>query len=451
MKHTSQLIKAYRKTIIKRWVIVACLLLVVAAVVGYAAGRYNFFSVAPVKVLRQTIKSKNILPLEEVKTGKIIEQQAEISYSIEQTRELIHQTNKKYNLPINQGITKQIIRFNSSVGADTDVPIYARVYKPASADGRKLPVFAFAPGTTGIDDHCAASLEQPAKSNWANYDSLLAAYATQGYVVVTIDYEGMRDLNRLHHYMVGEVEGKALLDSVRALKNLDSTKAVVDGNRIILGGYSQGGHAAYWADKLASNYAKELKVGGVVGFGPVSSVKETLADNTRGANINWFGPFVLTSYSDYYRRDYQVKNILLDKWANNLNADVAKNCIDTVIGYWGRRADQVYRPDFLQALKNDTLAQSGFASLYEDLEKNTIGLDKTKSRKLINQGAQDNVILPRQSQAFLNRLCASGNQSVVYRPYTATHYNTMTVSLTDTLSWMSDVLAERQSTSNCPG
>lgn len=449
MKHTSHLIKSYRKRMIKRWIMIVLVIIMAASAVGYIAGRYGGEPSHPASVLRRVI-NPNQAQAPEIKTGKIIEQQPETSYSIEQTRALIYQTNKKFNLPVNSGITKQLLRFNSADGDNTDVPIYGRVYKPAAIDAsKKLPIFAFAPGTTGIDDHCAASLEQPAKSNWANYDSLMAAYASQGYVVVTIDYEGMRDLDRAHHYMVGELEGRALLDSVRALKNLDNTKSIIAGDQIMLAGYSQGGHAAYWADKLSSSYAAELKVDGVVGFGPVSSVKETLADNTRGANINWFGPFVLASYSDYYQRDYDINSILLEKWTTNLAADISKNCIDTVIPYWGRNSRQVYQPKFWQALKDDTLVQSGFSLIDNDLERNTIGQAKTASVKLINQGAQDNVILPRQSKAFLDRLCAAGNDSVVYKSYTATHYNTMVASFDDTMSWMGQVLAGEKPASTC--
>ncbi len=446
MKHTDQLIIDYHRKAIKRWLLTGLILVLVIVGVFYLL-RYlhpnasrRFKSITSIKPAQT----------DEVKTGKIIEEQTPVTYTADETKRLIIETNRKFNLPVEQGMTKQLVRYNSSDGNNTNIPVYARVYRPSSVPrGKTLPVFAFAPGTTGIDDHCAASLEVPAKSNWANYDSLLAAYASQGYVVVTTDYEGMRDDTRMHHYMVGELEGRAMLDSLRLLKNLNNTKDIIDSNKIALAGYSQGGHAAYWADKLAPEYAKELNVSGVIGFGPVSSVKETWADITRGANINWYGPFVLSSYSDYYKQDYMNNSILLDKWSKNLDDDVAKNCIDTVINYWGKKANLVYQPKFLEALKNDSLSQSGFASLASDLDKNEIGDYQTKSAKLINQGIDDNVILPRQSVAFRDRLCAAGNKSTTYKTYTATHYNTMTTSFNDTLAWLSTVFSGQKPASTC--
>lgn len=446
MKHTNQLITNYRHSTIKRWCLIVGLVLLVAG-----AGVYGYIHFRPHLVNSvRVITGERPTPTPEIKTGKIIEEQVPVTYTTEETKKLIHETNKQFNLPVDQGITKQLIRYNSSDGSDSNVPVYARVYRPLSVTpGKTLPIFSFAPGTTGIDDHCAASLEVAAKSNWANYDSLMAAYASQGYVVVTIDYEGMRDTTRLHHYMVGELEGRAVLDSIRSLKNLKNTKDVINTDKIALAGYSQGGHAAYWADKIAPDYARELNISGVVGFGPVSSVKETWADITRGANINWFGPFVLASYSDYYKQDYMTSEILQNKWSKNLSSDVAKNCIDTVIGYWGKKPDQVYEAKFLAALKNDNLAQVGYGALASDLEKNKLGNTMTKTAKLINQGVEDNVILPRQSMAFRDRLCAAGNKNVSYKAYRANHYNTMVISFNDTMAWMGQVLSGQSPPTAC--
>ncbi len=448
MRHTSYLIKKYHRRLLRRWLIIG-LVLILAGTIGYLLGSSPKKIAGSINNFSQKVSQPSPTPI--IKTGKIIEAQPEVVYSAEETKKLINQTSKHFDKPISQGITKQLVRYTSSDGDDNDVAIYGRIYKPAGVEpGKKLPIFAFAPGTTGIDDHCAASLEVPSKSNWANYDSLLAAYASQGYIVVTTDYEGMRDNTRMHHYMVGELEGKALLDGVRSLKQLDTTKNLIDSNKVALAGYSQGGHAAYWADQISSSYAPEMKIAGVVGFGPVSSVQETWGDITKGANINWFGPFVLLSYSDYYKKDYKIQSILLDRWATNLKTDVAKNCIDTVINYWGRKSDKVYQATFLEAIKNNNLVGAGFASLASDLDKNNLKGIKTASAKLINQGLQDNVILPRQSEAFRSRLCGNGNQSVVYRTYSATHYNTMVNSFNDTFDWLNQTFAGNKPAGNCP-
>lgn len=384
------------------------------------------------------------------KFGKVLSTEPATSYDVAATKALILQTNKAYSLPVTTGITKQVIRYSSSDEEGREVGVYARVYRPSSATANaNLPVFAFAPGTTGIDDRCAASLEKPTVANWANYDSLLAAYASQGYVVVTTDYEGMRDATRMHHYMVGAQEGRAVLDSIRLLNNLPNTKTMIDQDSVFVSGYSQGGHAALWADIIAPDYAPELKLKGVVGFGPVSDVQTTLADITRGANINWFGPFVLAAYQNYYRKSYDLGSYLLPKWQQSLPNDIATQCINTVIPHWGKVSAAIYQPPFLAALARGDLS-GNYSDLASDLAKNRAATVATNTAKLINHGQRDNVVLPSQSETLRQRLCSLGGGSTTLKIYpTATHYDTMTQSYGDTLAWMSAVRNGQPVASSC--
>jgi len=347
---------------------------------------------------------------------------------------------------INTGVTKIIFHYRSELPTGDYITVYGRAYLP-SYPAKDLPIFAFAPGTTGIGDKCAASLEQPKVANWANYDSHLVAYASQGFATVTTDYEGMRDDSRIHHYMVGELEGRAMLDSVRALKHLSETRGRLNGKQVFLGGYSQGGQAAFWADKLAAQYAPDITPKGVVGFGPVMSVKQTLVDVIHGANINWFGPYVNYSYRDYYGDD--LGQVLLPKWSTNLARDVNAHCIDTDIPFWGHSPAGVYTPDFLSAATSGTLA-SAFPALNADLDRNEVGPLSTTSAKLLNQGAQDNVVLPAQAQAAAPVLCQSSKGPVVLKIYpSANHYNTMVHSFRDTIAWMHTLITGGSVSSTC--
>ncbi len=369
-------------------------------------------------------------------------------FTAAQAAAVAHQNYGAVTPPVTTGITKITFRYRSRDADGTPLTIYGRAYIPAVPKG-KLPIFAFAPGTTGIGDQCAASLEQPQKVSWGNYDSHMITYASQGYVGVTTDYEGMRDNSRIHHYMVGELEGRALLDAVIAVSRLPQAHAQADTRSVFLAGYSQGGHAAFWADKIAADYAPQLGISGVVGFGSVMSVAETLGDVVYGANINWFGPYVLTSYEDYYKHDYPLDKILQPVWIPNLKADVTAHCIDTDIAHWGRDPQKVYQPAFLSAFTGGTLS-SYVPSFALDLDRNLTGDQATTSAKRINQGKLDNVVLPRQQEAILPIMCAKSLGPVQYALYPATHYNTMVKSLGDTLAWMAGIRAGQKPVSTCP-
>ncbi len=426
------------------WLGLTCALMVLAYFV------YALFtsegSVQSRNLLTRLVRPENPQP----KFGKVLSTEPATSYDVAATKALILQTNKTYSLPVTTGITKQVIRYSSSDEEGREVGVYARVYRPSTATASaNLPVFAFAPGTTGIDDRCAASLEKPAVANWANYDSLLAAYAAQGYVVVTTDYEGMRDASRMHHYMIGAQEGRAVLDSIRLLNNLPNTKTMIDSDNIFMSGYSQGGHAALWADTIAPDYAPELKIKGLVGFGPVSDVQTTLSDITKGANINWFGPFVLAAYQDYYRKSYDLNSYLLPKWQQSLTSDIATQCINTVIPHWGKVSAAIYQPPFLAALARGDLS-GNYSDLANDMAKNRAATVATDTAKLINHGQRDNVVLPSQSETLRQRLCGLGGGSVTVKIYpTATHYDTMAQSYSDTMAWMLAVRNGQPVTSSC--
>lgn len=345
-------------------------------------------------------------------------------------------------------IVKAVIVYTSELPDGTVVNQYARAYVPQS--GTKLPALSFAPGTTGIGDQCAGSLEQPQIANWANYESHMATYAGQGVASIITDYEGMRDPSRLHHYMVGELEGRAVIDSLRALKSWNTVKERLDEDGQFVGGFSQGGHSAMWADKIAADYAPELSIKGVVGFGPVSDVTRTWADITRGATLSWFGAMVLTSYQDYYGRDYNTPSILLPNRLQNFERDAQSRCIDSFIQYYGRNPAGMYKPEFIQALASDSLASSGYTQLSSDLAKNAVGDQKTDSAKLINQGQQDNVILTGQQDAFMPKLCQASKGPAKLTVYPqANHYNIMVQGFSDTVSWIRTLQSGGQAPSSC--
>lgn len=408
-------------------IIVYSLVVIACIATAYVLGRFDKLNAVfmPGGTSTATIKSGDLIAIDEVKV-----------FQAPQAAALVRENYGALTPSVTTTITKVIFHYRSRTPSGTWITVYGRAYLPANPTS-ELPVYAFAPGTTGIGDKCAASLEQPHIVNWANYDSHLTAYAVQGMAVVTTDYEGMRDAGRLHHYMIGELEGRALLDAIRALKNLPIAKDRLNLSNLYTGGYSQGGHAALWADKIAAEYAPELKIKGVVGYGPVMSVKTTLADVAHGANINWFGPYVLYSYRDYYHTNYPLGEILTPRTASGLDADVPSHCIDTNIPFWGRSPAGVYTPGFLKVLADNTWIGSQFEDFGKQLDLNAVGSVPTQSAKLINTGALDNVVLASQQTAGTSQLCATSSgpvRQVVYPK--ATHYDTMLQSYQDTLAWM---------------
>jgi acetyl esterase/lipase len=110
------------------------------------------------------------------------------------------------------------------------------------------PILTWAHGTTGIGDECAPS-RSPTDPYTAYVYPDLAKWLKAGYAVVRTDYQGL-GTQGVHGYLVGKDEGRSVLDIVRAARKVVGHLS----NKVIIGGHSQGGHAALWAAALANSW-----------------------------------------------------------------------------------------------------------------------------------------------------------------------------------------------------
>ena len=429
---TFKMAKRKRRRTSRKHLAILLVLLVATIGIGDALARYYRYTPTPVVVNAVTTSNQST-------PGKVLSQSAPETFTADQVDAISRQDYGTYTPKAKYAVIKTVVTYRSFDVDGAPLTIHARIYQPVGVTG--APIYGFAPGTTGVGNACAPSLEVPAKANWADYESHMLTYAGQGYASVITDYEGFLDPTRtMHHYMVGPLEGRAVLDSVRALINLNARNKSLDTNSIFLGGYSQGGHAVLWANQIAKSYAPELTISGIVGFGAVVSVEETLADVTHGSTVSWFGPYVLTSYSDYYHEQYPLSTILQPKWIPNLRTDVLTNCINTDMAFWGTNPAYVYTPAFIQALQTHTL-DTAYPSFARRLEQNSADTVATSTPILLNGGAKDNVVLPQQQSDAVAAICKLAPDTVVHlHEYpTATHYNTMAQSFNDTLAWMDSI------------
>jgi pimeloyl-ACP methyl ester carboxylesterase len=130
-------------------------------------------------------------------------------------------------------------------------------------------IVAWAHGTAGLADQCAPS-GQPnlyPDPTYNNYADTVAAYLSQGWTVTATDYPGLGTPG-VHPYLVGDSEGRAVVDSVRAARNLNGSLS----NVWAVAGHSQGGQAALFAGEIADTYGMGLQLKGVVAIAPASNL-----------------------------------------------------------------------------------------------------------------------------------------------------------------------------------
>jgi hypothetical protein len=132
------------------------------------------------------------------------------------------------------------------------------------------PVVTVGIGTQGIASKCAPSKQVIGGTEYdgaAIIDSLKA-----GYAVALSDYQGYTN-GAIPTYTAGKAEGQAVLDIVRAGRQLPGS-GLSESNPTYAWGYSQGGQAVGWAGELQSSYAPNVKLSGIVAGGVPANLQE---------------------------------------------------------------------------------------------------------------------------------------------------------------------------------
>ncbi|MEI2637418.1 MAG: lipase family protein [Microthrixaceae bacterium] len=124
----------------------------------------------------------------------------------------------------------------------------------APSDG--WPVISTAHGTSGVASKCAPSRSGEPAPGWG----------VPGVWVMT-DYVGMGPVGELHAYLSKPSEGNAVIDAVRAARQLEHARA---STRWVSIGHSQGGHGALSAHELAARRAPELNLVATVALAPAA-------------------------------------------------------------------------------------------------------------------------------------------------------------------------------------
>lgn len=180
------------------------------------------------------------------------------------------------------------------------IPVTGTVLTPtrprSKRDDRGL--IAFAVGTQGMGSQCAPSRQMAAGRE---YESIfITGLLARGYNVVVPDYQGL-GIDGTHTYMSREVQGRVVLDGLRAAQQLDHADIPLDGPTAIAG-YSQGGGAAASAAELWHEYAPELDVKGAV-CGAVPADFTLVARMLDGSPYFAFLGYALVGLSSDYRID----------------------------------------------------------------------------------------------------------------------------------------------------
>lgn len=309
------------------------------------------------------------------------------------------------------------------------IPVSGVLFLPAGTPPPQgWPLLSWGHGTLGISDICAPS--------WTGFRPRDAAYLdrwlAEGFAVVASDYQGLGGPGP-HPYHHWQSEGRSVLDAARAALAFRPQSI---SNRVIFSGQSQGSAAVLGAAMLATDYAPDVKLLGVIASGLTSDFPD--------------GPILLPAR--------ETDTMLLDVAAAGLRDDAPP--VEDIMTPAGRELLAAARSGCTREvkmrardLKLRDISQA-FAIPMKDVEALRIPLKDMPQKKLgipifLATGLADRTTLPRRQYAGAKALCVAGN-AVTWKTYTGLgHDGALHGSFEDALGFARALLAGETGKSAC--
>lgn len=326
------------------------------------------------------------------------------------------------------------VLYISTDPAGEPIAVSGLVIAPTDAPAGPRPVLAWAHGTTGIARPCAPSLSDEPLAGIPDMTGPL----DQGWVLTLTDYPGLGTPSP-HPYLVGESQGRAVLDSVRAVHQLDVGLELDD--RYAIWGHSQGGHAALFAGQLADDYLPQHELVGVVALAPATRLHDNLAaiEGTEAGNLLTI--YTIESWTDVYA---DIPDGTLERDAVRGANLIAGVCLNQPSALRIVVAGLVL-PDDIVAI--DPTTDPVWAGR---LEQNTPDPAGVSAPLLVVQGLVDQIIDAGVTQGWTSARCGSGAPTE-WREYSdLDHLAVVGPGGTDAVSWTLDRFAREPLSGSCP-
>jgi pimeloyl-ACP methyl ester carboxylesterase len=311
---------------------------------------------------------------------------------------------------------------------------------PPGGEAGDLPVIAWAHETVGSADACAPSrtfvtnrrTDDPGRA----VESQLLGLVDSGHVVVATDYEGLGTPGP-HPFLVGESAGRSVLDAVLAARQLPDAGA---GDRVVVYGASQGGQAALWAGQLASQWAPDLDLLGVVAAAPFSEVDLLLP--AASALPGGEGYVVLGAYGQAAADPALAVGDVLDPAAVERAGVIEEACLIDVA---------VQMHDLAVATRRPVGRLDGFArpDWTAQLQSIKPGMTPIDAPALVVQGARDIVVPVQTTNALVARMCSHGDTVRAVTVPGAGHADVVVAADAEIRTWIDDRLAGRPAPADC--
>jgi acetyl esterase/lipase len=298
----------------------------------------------------------------------------------------------------------------------------AVLFREEAAPRAKRDVIAWAHPTTGVVEKCAPTLLPDLSGTIAGIEDML----DRGFVIAATDYVGLGGQG-MHPYLIGVSEARAVLDSVRAARQLPDAAA---SDRFAVWGHSQGGHAALFTGEEAARYAPELKLVGIATAAPATYLAELFRADIGSLGGNSLTAMALLSWSKVY--DIPLGGVLVPGAMRTFEA-VARSCIERISELIN--LEQIAQPLQHEFLKIDPTTTQPWAGI---MQTNSPGQKPAGAPVFIAQGTADELVRPKITLQFADRLCKAGTPVEMKMLEGVSHSFAGYDSADEAVAWMAD-------------
>jgi len=300
------------------------------------------------------------------------------------------------------------------------------------------PVVSYAEGTQGLAQGCAPSLQIAAGTE---YDGgAIIESLKKGYAVTVTDYQGYTN-GSVPTYAAGKAEGQAVLDVVRAGRQVPGS-GIASSAPVIVWGYSQGGQAAGWAAELQPSYAPDVKMVGLAAGGVPANL-QAIGEFDNASVGTAFGLDGLIGLSAAYPEQFNLASI-----SNPAGLEAAGKLLNECAIQSLAEFRDVDSAEYTLGHKSLTQLEAEHPAIETVIDEQQLGTKAVPVPVYHYHGLEDEFVPVSQDVALHQAWCALGVSDDL-QLYPGDHLLSDPTAISTVIKWVEERLAGKKAPSTC--
>ena len=300
------------------------------------------------------------------------------------------------------------------------------------------PVVTYAEGTQGLAHQCAPSIQMV---EGTEYDGgAIIESLKRGYAVTVTDYQGYIN-GAVPTYSAGKAEGQAVLDSVRAGRQVPGS-GITEKDPVIVWGYSQGGQAASWAAESQSSYAPDVKMIGLAAGGVPSNL-QSVGEFDNASVGTAFGVDGLIGLSTAYPEEFK-----LAEFSNAAGNEAAGKLLSECAIQSLREFRDVNTDEYTIGNKSFAQIEAEHPAIEKVFKEQELGTKSVPVPVYHYHGLEDEFVPVKQDVELHQKWCELGVKDD-FQLYPGDHLLTDPTSIPNVIKWIEERVEGKTAPSTC--